>query len=185
MSKIRACFALNIFQFTSEYIEEIRKLNPSQNFHKEIPEWIYRPDQEDEHKLIENYWFQFTSGVNKSWIMFDVHYKDQYITEEMSNIGEEDFFSKEIPLHKLFDLINITEDYNKRRLFKSEITNFNPASQPYINSQEVFHKALPIPTYIIVDIEYVSSYHYEGGIECDVYYELVGYLDGEFNLVKI
>lgn len=179
-SRIRACFALNIFQFTSKNIEEIRKLNPSRNFYEEIPKWIYVP--ETEVKFFENYYFQFTSENKESWIMFDIHYKDAYVNEEISHTGEDDFF-KEIDLHKIFELIDLNQNYNQRISLTEDSSS---QSQPYVNSQEIFHKGLPFPTYVIVDIEYVmSTDYYSGGTECDVYYNLVGYLDGEFNLIKI
>lgn len=181
-TKFRTCFALNIFQFTSEYIEEIRKLNPSNNFYSEIPKWIYRPNEKDEQKMIENYWFQFFSGKNERHIMFDVHYTDEYIKQEMSECGEEHFFT-EIELHKLFKLIDINQNHNE--VISLDI-NSKSQPEPYINSQAIFHKGFPIPTYIIVDIEYVTSYdYYSGGHDCEVDYELVGFLDNQFNLIKI
>ena len=186
IKKVKALFALNIYQFTSKSIEEIRKMHSSDNsFYKRIPYWIYfAANKTPSPHFVENYNFQFSSGApDDKWIMFEFHYKDALIEVEMEGCGEEDFI-KEVDLVSAFSKIDLTKDYNFPILLSDQGEEPKPIFT--INSEETYYKSIATPTYFVVEIEY-SGGEYCGSMGCsniEISYNLIGYLDANFNLVK-
>ena len=91
-------------------------------------------------------------------ILFDLSTYDDLLFEEISAVGHED----------LFDGID----------FKKILDNF---STPMYKDK---WKKLGAPIYLIVEMNYMSSYdHYSGATEYDLFVDIVGYLDS--NLEKV
>ena len=137
------------------------KGRPSHHFFNSIPEWCVRDDS-GFIDYTENY-HQFTGTLEDNsphvYFLFDVNPVDLILQEEISNIGIEGVF----------------EGYDWRPLFNEIPLNTPPARNLLI----------PINTHIVIDIEYSRG---TGGFEVDdyeIYYEILGFLDGNMNLKRI
>lgn len=145
----KTLLGLNIYRLSSKYIENVRRRNLQRDkFTGLIPEWCVTKDT----ILLSSYYFQFTSGSEEEWLLFDVEYKHPFIDHEMSAIGEEDFF-KEIGL---FDFIK---------------------NLPSLTEND-YKSSIPKPVYIVVKITYTNSYDPRTGeYDCEADYEIVEQLN--------
>lgn len=145
----KTLLGLNIYQISSKYIEEVRKLNPQrEKFRDNIPTYCIT----DTKITLSEYHFQFTSENKENWILFNIEYRHPILEHEISATDEGDFINE----INLFDFIK---------------------NIPFL-SEEQYRKSLPIPGYIIIEVTYTNSYDYHsGGYDCEVEFNIIKLLE--------
>ena len=182
-NKHRCLLGLEIYQIESSVIEKIREKDSKyggKNFYNILPKYIFDPKSKKE-QIKDNFYFQFSSGQpDDKWIMFNVVYQDPVIEMEVDG-GDIISLLRDADVVKFFEKIDLTKNYQN----PMDVSLYDKISD-FINTE--IEKRFPIPNrlYLVIDIEYVCSPdYYSGGTDCDTYITLIGWLDGEMNLVKI
>ena len=160
-----ALLAVDAYVITSKDVYEIRQQYKTHPFHHLHPYTINLKEVNDkaDNGLIDaDYYLQFMGTIEDddyaNHIFFDLNTQDDLLNEEVSNVGYKD----------LFDGID----------FKKILDNFS------IPMYKDSWKKLGAPIYLIVEMNYMSSYdHYSGATEYDLMVDIVGYLDS--NLEKV
>ena len=158
MSKIKQLISIVPYKFTGDEVGEVKRANLREKHCLDfIPKYCLTGDG----KIVETYFYlQFIESGTVNYFLFDIHHIDALLNEDISNTGFSDIFDKY--KDKILKIFNEIRTYNfdgyKIRLL-SEI-------------------------HLVVEIEYISS-GLELEQECDIYYDVLGYLDDDLKLVKI
>lgn len=148
-SVYQTLLGLNVYELSSDYIEEVRRLNPQrEKFRDNIPTYCVT---HNEIVICEQY-FQFTSKSEDNWILFDLEYIHPILRHEISETSKEQFFD--------------------------EIGLFEFMKNVPCLSETQYKKSLPIPTYIVIEVTYTNSYdYYSGGYDCEVEFNNIKLLE--------
>jgi len=160
-----ALLAVDAYIVTSKDVFEMRQIHKTHPFNQLLPYTINSKAVNDKanNGLIDaSYYLQFMGTYEDddypNQILFDLNTQDDLLHEEVNAVGYDD----------LFDGID----------FKKILDNF---SIPMYKDR---WKKLGAPIYLIVEMNYMSSYdHYSGATEYDLMVDIVGYLDS--NLEKV
>ena len=160
-----AIMAVDAYIVSNKDVYEIReqyKTHPFDHLHPFTINLKELNDKAGNTIIPAEFYLQFMGIVKDentpNHILFDLNTQDDLLHEEISNAGYED----------LFEGID----------FKKILDHF-----PIKNYKDKW-KRLGAPIYLIVQMNYFSSYdHYSGATEWELETEIVGYLDG--NLEKV
>jgi len=155
MSTIKCLLAVELFELSSNYINQIRERHRSNDEVFELlPDFTLRGDN---HIITAEYYLQFV-GLDKveapeKYLMFGLHTLDHQLDYEISQTGAEDLF--------------------KDLDFKKILSYFTPQTD-----DDMSRFAFPETRYLIVELTYTSYYdNYSGATEGDMEVDITGYLN--------
>lgn len=161
MSVVKCLLSVELFELSSNYINEIRKKHKRDDEVFELlPEFTLRGDN---HIIIAEYYLQFI-GLEEvenptKYLMFNLHTLDHQLDYEISQTGMEDLL-KEID-------------------FKNILSKFVPQSD-----DDMSKFAFPETNYLIVELTYNTYYdNYSGATEGEMEIDITGYLNGNLEAV--
>jgi hypothetical protein len=165
ISKIKAIVGIEYYEISDKFIYNLRMNHPRpEQAFDYLPKYTINTNKEGNNEIVGADWFLQFAGTfentteNPTHLMFNIETLDATLKEELSNAGIEEIF-------KGID-------------FKEILKNFTPESE---NNLEKF--IFSHCNYIIVETTYDASYDHEGGYDCDVYFDIVGYLDDNMNTI--
>jgi hypothetical protein len=157
-SKYRCLLALTVYELTLKEIAELKRPR-----HAGTPTWCVNP--EHGNVLESDYFHQFTTpeskdagvldGDDRKYLMFELMHASPILEGEISQAGFEFVF----------------DGVDWRPLFE------NMPKQTY----EDMIKRIPVCTYVVCDVTYESG----GDGEYDVYFDVIGFLDGNMALREV
>jgi len=111
------------------------------------------------------------------YYMLELNPIEPLLKEEISNIGEEDLF-------KNISFLNLFKQLSESNLFDN--TNFGLSLFKNKRLNQLNDTNIPVSVNIILNLAYNNSgSYYEGNLDCELTVSLVGYLDKDFNIIKI
>lgn len=150
----------NFYEISSDYIYKLReKSHRPENIFSNLPKYTINTN----NQIIEAEYFLQFIGTNKEeetskYLMFDFETIDSLLSNEISNCGYDNFF----------------EDVD----FSKILSKFKPYTE-----DDLMHFVLPKTNYIVIELEYFSSY-YDGGWDTDMNIDIIGYLNNNMELIK-
>jgi hypothetical protein len=166
-SIVKALLGVELFKFSDGFIYELRQKRKNQNkVFKYLPEYTINTNKEANGRPVEAYWFHQWVGSykeekenKKEYLYFDLNSLDRHLNEEISQSGYESFFEE-------FD-------------FEKILSVFTPAS-----GDDYLKHGFPTINYLIVELTYITSYDHDGNYDCEMYVDIPGYLDNNFEVKK-
>lgn len=154
----------NFYEISSNYIYKLREKNPKpENIFSNLPRYTINKNENANNKIIEaEYYLQFvgcSEDEKEKYLMFDFETIDSLLSNEISNCGYDNFF----------------EDVD----FSKILSKFKPYTE-----DDLMHFVLPNTNYIVIELEYFSSYSYDGGWDTDMNIDIIGYLNDNMELIK-
>jgi len=166
-SVVKALLGVELFKFSDGFIYGLKQKRKNQDkVFKFLPEYTINTNKNANNRPVEAYWFHQWVGSykdesenKKEYLYFNLNTLDRCLSEEISNSGYESFFEE-------FD-------------FEKILSVFTPASE-----DDYLKFGFPKINYLIVELTYESSYDHEGGYDCEMYVDITGYLDNNFEIKK-
>lgn len=154
----------NFYEISAKYIFELREKNPKpENVFSNLPRYTINKNENANNKIIEaEYYLQFvgcSEDEKEKYLMFDFETIDSLLSNEISNCGYDNFF----------------EDVD----FSKILSKFKPYTE-----DDLMHFVLLKTNYIVIELEYFSSYCYDGGWDTDMNIDIIGYLNNNMELIK-
>jgi hypothetical protein len=166
-SVVKALLGVELYRFSDEFIYELRQKRKNQNkVFKYLPQYTINTNNGANGRLVEAYWFHQFVGLykderenKKEYIYFNLRTMDKLLEEEMSQSGAESLF-EELDFNKILSV-------------------FIPATE-----EDYVKFGFPVTNYLMVELTYESSYDHEGNYDCEMYVDIIGYLDKNFKIKK-
>lgn len=150
----------NFYEISSKFIFELReKSHNPENVFSKLPKFTINKNN---HIVYAEFYLQFVGRVEddeEKYLMFDLKTIDSLLSEEVCNCDYDD----------LLNNVNFSEILVK---FK-----------PYTDD-DLSHFILPKTNYIIIELEYISSYDGDGNWDTDINININGYLNDNMELIK-
>jgi len=166
-SVVKTLMGITLYEISEDFIYNLRQKHKNpENIFNFLPEYTINTNKEANNQPIKaEYFHQYlghvldpSHGNGEKYLYFNVETLDRNLLEEFSNAG----------VDELFDEFN----------FKKILSYFKSNTEDDL-SKFVF----PTTNYLIVEIIYGTSYdYYSGGFDCDVYYDIIGYLNNNLEL---
>jgi len=173
---------LNIIPYivSEDYLNNLRiSLGRHELFYNKIPKFIL--NQAGYLTFTEMYSVNLGYRKDKEifYFMLEINPIEPLLKEEISNIGEKDFF-------KNISFLNLFKHLSESNLFDN--TNFGLSLFKNKRLNKLNDTNIPVSVNIILDLLYTNSSrgnYLESDFDYDLEVSLVGYLDKNFNIVKI
>ncbi|MCK9415844.1 hypothetical protein M0Q97_04220 [Candidatus Dojkabacteria bacterium] len=169
MDKISKHLALlgitNFYEISAKFIYELREKHPKpENVFPNLPSYTINKNKDAHNSIIDASCYMQFVGCFKDeedkYLMFDFKTIDSLLKEEISNCGYDEFF-KDVD-------------------FSEILSKFKPYTEYDLN-----HFVLPDTNYIVIELEYISSYDHDGGWDTDMNINIIGYLNNNMELIKL
>jgi len=163
-TKIKSLFGVELYEISTNFIYKLREAHPRPDLaFNYLPEFTINTDEGANNRIIQaDYFHQFVglfeNQENEKYLYFNLETLDATLNEEIKNVGIEELF-------KDFD-------------FKKILSNFRPEIE-----ESLSNFALPTCHYLIVEITYDVSYDHEGGYDCDLIIDILGYLNQDMQVI--
>ena len=156
----KALLAVELYEISNNFISKLREAHKHrEDVFKYLPTYTVNTNKGQHNQpMLADCFLQFIGSFEKEdnpkYLFFNLETLERQLDEEISQSGIEDLFKK-------LDFVKI-------------LSNFVPHSEDDL-SKMVF----PIVRYLIVELSYDVSYDFEGGYDCDIDVDVIGYLDNE------
>lgn len=167
VSTVTALLGVEVFNISEQAIHNLRiKSYNKERVFDDLPEYTINTSEKGNNGPIKaEYFHQFMGYTlpkkNLSFIYFNMLSCDSILDQEMNNIGVEMFVD--------FDFSVILK----------------PFIPTHVVDEADHGQHLTKTNYIIVELRYITSQdHLSGGWECEVEYDVVGYLDADMNKLE-
>jgi hypothetical protein len=168
-STIKCLLGVKLYEISEKFMYDLRQKhkNPEEVF-KFLPRYTVNTNKEAHNSpVIAEYYHQFVGHFNnpnhennEKYLYFDLETLDRHLENEIDESG-----------------VDVFQDFDFKKIFLQ--SRFIPHTEDDL-SKFVF----PSTDYLIVEITYDSSYdYYSGGYDCDIEYDITGYLNGNLEAV--
>jgi hypothetical protein len=160
VTRIKCLLGVELYEISNNFIYKMREAHkkPDEVFDY-LPTYTLNTYKDQHNRpMLADCFHQFIglfdNEKNEKYFYFNLETLDSQLKEEIDNAGIEDLFKK-------FDFLKI-------------LSHFTSHSEDDL-SKMVF----PTVNYLIVELTYDVSYdYYNGGYDCDLDVDIIGYLDG-------
>jgi hypothetical protein len=163
--KIKTLLGVELFEISNNFIHAIREKHPRpEQVFNFLPKYTINTNKEAHNQVVQAEWYHQFVGCfhdepkNDKYLYFNIETLDATLREEISNVGIED----------------LLKDLD----FKKILSNFTPE-----NEENLSHFCFPHCNFLIVELTYETSYDHEGGYDCDMSFDVVGYFDSDLNAI--
>lgn len=164
-TKIKTLLGIELFEVSERFIYNLRQAHPRpEQAFDYLPKYTINTNKEAHNQVVGADWFHQFVGTfqndnkNDKYLYFNIETLDKTLQEEISNAGIED----------------LLKDLD----FKKILSNFTPE-----NEENLSHFVFPHCNYLICEIIYDVTYDHDGGYDCDMDFNVLGYLDSDMNAI--
>jgi len=165
----RTLLGIELFEISEDFMYGLRERHKSpEHVFKLLPKYTINTNEGQHNQImVAEYFHQWvglfkdnrTPEEKKKYLYFNIETLDATLREEISNAGEEDLL--------------------KNLDFKKILSNFTPQSD-----NDLSNFVFPYCNFLIVDLIYDTTYdNYNGGWDCDMEFEVIGYLNSQMQAI--
>lgn len=164
VSVLTALLGVEVFNVSEQHIHNLRIKGYNKNrIFDDLPEYTINTNEKACGQPVKAEYYHQHMGFtlpkkDLSFVYFNMASCDSILDDEMSNAGDEMF-----------------DDFDFNEILK-------PFIPTYVVDEKEGNYFKTKTNYIIVELRYITSQdHLSGGWECEVEYDIVGYLDADMN----
>jgi len=165
ITKLKTLLGVELYEISERFIYNLRQGHPrSEKVFDYLPKFTINTNKEAHNQIADAEWFHQFVGCfqndnkNEKYLYFNIETLDATLREEISNAGMENLL--------------------KNLDFKKILSNFTPE-----NEENISYFRFPHCNYLIVELTYNVTYDLDGGYDCDMDLNVVGYLDSNMNAI--